>query len=99
VVSHALWRLDRATTVAWKAVHLAEVADDQWQLVKQVIGIGRGWEAADRLICTLDLRDRSSPPTGPPEGPRHTLECSAAMETPTPSVVPGSGGVRRSGAA
>jgi hypothetical protein len=48
VVSHALRRLDRATTAARKAVNLAEVADDQWQLVKQVIGIGRGWQAADR---------------------------------------------------
>lgn len=56
MVSQARWRLDRATRVAWKAVHLAEGADDQWQLVNQVIGIGRGWEAADRVGLHLDLR-------------------------------------------
>ena len=34
VVTKALRQLDRATTVAWKAVNLAEVTDDEWRLVK-----------------------------------------------------------------
>jgi hypothetical protein len=40
--------------VARKAVSLAEVTDNEWQLVKQTIGIGPGWEAAYRLVSTLD---------------------------------------------
>jgi hypothetical protein len=28
--------------------------DDEWQLVKHAIGIGSGWEAAYRLVSTLD---------------------------------------------
>jgi hypothetical protein len=55
VVTEALRQLDRATTVAWKAVNLAEVTDDEWQLVKRAIGIDRGWDAAYRLVSTLDL--------------------------------------------
>ena len=54
-VTEALRQLDRATTVAWKAVNLVEVTDDEWQLVKRAIGIDRGWEAAYRLVSTLDL--------------------------------------------
>jgi hypothetical protein len=53
-ITQALRRLDRATTVAQKAVSLAEVTDKEWQLVKQTIGIGPGWEAAYRLVSTLD---------------------------------------------
>lgn len=63
VVAEALRRLDRATTVAWKAVNLVEVTDDEWQLVKRAIGIDRGWEAAYQLVSTLDLPGRDSPPT------------------------------------
>jgi hypothetical protein len=37
--------------------------DDEWQLVKHAIGIGRGWEAAYRLVSTLDLPGRTTPPT------------------------------------
>jgi len=58
-VTEALRQLDRATTVAWKAVSLAEVTDEEWQLVKRAIGIDRGWDAAYRLVSTLD-------PPGPP---------------------------------
>ena len=54
-VSEALRQLDRATTVAWKAVNLVEVTDEEWQLVKRAIGIDRGWDAAYRLVSTLDL--------------------------------------------
>jgi hypothetical protein len=63
VVTEALQQLDRATTVAWKAVNLAEVTDDEWQLVKHAIGIDRGWEAAYRLVSTLDLPGQDIPPT------------------------------------
>jgi hypothetical protein len=54
-VTEALRQLDRATTVAWKAVNLVEVTDEEWQLVKRAVGIDRGWEAAYRLVSTLDL--------------------------------------------
>jgi len=66
-VTEALRQLDRATTVAWKAVSLAEVTDQEWQLVKRTIGIDRGWEAAYRLVSSLDL---PGPPADiPPNGP------------------------------
>lgn len=54
-VTEALRQLDRATTVAWKAVNLVEVTDEEWQLVKRAIGIDRGWEVAYRLVSSLDL--------------------------------------------
>jgi hypothetical protein len=60
-VTEALRQLDRATTAAWKAVNLAEVTDDEWQLVKHAIGIGRGWDAAYRLVSTLDLPGQDIP--------------------------------------
>jgi hypothetical protein len=63
VVTEALRQLDRATTVAWKAVNLVEVTDDEWRLVKRAIGIDHGWEAAYRLVSTLDLPGQDSPPT------------------------------------
>ena len=66
-VTEALRQLDRATTVAWKAVNLVKVTDDEWQLVKRTIGIDRGWDAAYRLVSALDL---PGPPAGiPPDGP------------------------------
>ena len=66
-VTEALRQLDRATTVAWRAVNLVEVTDDEWQLVKRAIGIDRGWDAAYRLVSTLDL---PGPPADiPPDGP------------------------------
>jgi hypothetical protein len=65
-VTEALRQLDRATTVAWKAVSLVEVTDEEWQLVKRAIGIDRGWEAAYRLVSALDL---PGPPADmPPDG-------------------------------
>jgi hypothetical protein len=67
-VTEALRQLDRATTVAWKAVNLVEVTDEEWQLVKRAIGIDRGWEAAYRLVSSLDL---PGPPANniTPDGP------------------------------
>jgi hypothetical protein len=61
VVTKALRQLDRATTVAWKAVNLAEVTDDEWRLVKHAIGIDRGWDAAYRLVASLDLPGQDIP--------------------------------------
>jgi hypothetical protein len=54
--------------VAWKAVNLVEVTDEEWQLVKRAIGIDRGWHAAYRLVSSLDL---PRPPANniPPDGP------------------------------
>ena len=67
-VTEALRQLDRATTVAWKAVSLAEVTDEEWQLVKRAIGIDRGWDAVYRLVSSLDL---PGPPANniAPDGP------------------------------
>jgi hypothetical protein len=67
-VTEALRQLDRATTVAWKAVSLVEVTDEEWQLVKRAIGIDRGWDAAYRLVSSLDL---PGPPANNivPDGP------------------------------
>jgi hypothetical protein len=66
-VTEALRQLDRATTLAWKAVNLVEVTDEEWQLVKRAIGIDRGWDAAYRLVSTLD---QPGPPADiPPDGP------------------------------
>jgi hypothetical protein len=53
--------------VAWKAVNLVQVTDEEWQLVKRAIGIDRGWEAAYRLVSALDLPGPRAniPPDGP----------------------------------
>jgi len=48
-------------------VNLVEVTDEEWQLVKRAIGIDRGWDAAYRLVSTLDLP--GPPATIPPDGP------------------------------
>ena len=42
-------------------MNLAEVTDDEWQLVKHAIGIDDGWEAAYRLVSTLDLPGQDIP--------------------------------------
>jgi hypothetical protein len=62
-VTQALRQLDRVTTVAWKAVNLAEVTDDEGQLVNHAIAIDRGWDAAYRLVSSLDLPGQDIPPT------------------------------------
>jgi Mn-dependent DtxR family transcriptional regulator len=66
-VTEALRQLDRATMVAWKAVNMVDVTDEEWQLVKRAIGIERGWDAAYRLVSTLDLP--GMPANGTPAGP------------------------------
>ena len=54
-ITQALRQLDRATTMAWKAVNMAEVTDKEWELIKREIGIERGWDAAYQLVSTFDL--------------------------------------------
>jgi hypothetical protein len=54
VVTAALQQLDQANTAAWNAVRSAEPTDDEWRLVQHATGISRGWEAAYRLVSTLD---------------------------------------------
>jgi hypothetical protein len=54
-ITQALRQLDRATTMAWKAMSMLGVTDDEWELVKREVGIERGWEAAYQLVSTLDL--------------------------------------------
>jgi hypothetical protein len=41
--------------MAWKAVNILGVTDDEWEHVKREIGIERGWEAAYQLVSTFDL--------------------------------------------
>ena len=54
-ITEALRQLDRATTMAWKAVNMLGVTDEEWELVKREIGIERGWDAAYQLVSSLDL--------------------------------------------
>jgi hypothetical protein len=54
-ITDALRQLDRATTMAWKAVNMLGVTDEEWELVKREIGIERGWDAAYQLVSTFDL--------------------------------------------
>jgi hypothetical protein len=54
VVTEALRQLDRADSAAWNAVRSAGPTEDEWRLVQQATGISRGWEAAYRLVSTLD---------------------------------------------
>ena len=54
-ITEALRRLDRATTMAWKAVDMVGVTDEEWVLVKRELGIERGWDAAYQLVSTFDL--------------------------------------------
>jgi hypothetical protein len=54
-ITEALRQLDRATTMAWKAMDMLGVTDEEWGLVKREIGIERGWDAAYELVSTFDL--------------------------------------------
>ena len=54
-ITEALRQLDRATTMAWKAMDMLGVTDEEWGLVKREIGIQRGWDAAYELVSTFDL--------------------------------------------
>jgi hypothetical protein len=61
VVTEALRQLDQANTAAWNTVHSAEPTDDEWRLVQRATGISRGWEAAYRLVSTLDPPGQGRP--------------------------------------
>jgi hypothetical protein len=54
-ITEALRQLDQATTMAWKALNMLGVTDDEWELVKREIGIEHGWDAAYQLVSTFDL--------------------------------------------
>jgi hypothetical protein len=54
LVTQALRQLDQATTAAWNAVSPLEPTEHEWRLVQRATGIHRGWEAAYRLVSTLD---------------------------------------------
>jgi hypothetical protein len=54
-ITEALRQLDQATTMAWKAVNMLGVTDEEWELVKRELGIERGWDAAYQLVSTFDL--------------------------------------------
>jgi hypothetical protein len=69
VITEALRQLDQATTLAWKAVSLVEATDDEWRFVKHAIGIDRGWNAAYRLVSSLDLPGQEPPADVTPNGP------------------------------
>ena len=69
LVTEALRQLDRATTLAWKAVNLVQATDDEWRFVKHAIGIDRGWDAAYQLVSTLDLPGQEPPTDITPDGP------------------------------
>jgi hypothetical protein len=53
-VTEALRQLDQATTAAWQALDPVEPTEDEVRLVERATGIDRGWEAAYRLVSTLD---------------------------------------------
>jgi hypothetical protein len=50
-------------------VSLVEATDDEWRFVKHAIGIDRGWNAAHRLVSSLDLPGQEPPADVPPNGP------------------------------
>lgn len=60
-VSEALRHLDQATTEARKALDPVQPTQDECRLVERATGIDRGWDAAYRLVSTLDPpgQDRS----------------------------------------
>jgi hypothetical protein len=69
-------------------VSLAKVTDE-WQLGNQAIGIDRGWEAADRLVSTLELPGQQLPASLTPCTPHAGAGVLGAMETQPPLVAPG----------
>ena len=62
-VSEALRQLDQAMAAARKALDPVQPTQDEWRLVERSTGIDRGWEAAYRLVSTLD-----APGQGPTPG-------------------------------
>jgi hypothetical protein len=50
----ALRQLDHATTAARQALSPVGPTEDEWRLVERTTGIDRGWDAAYRLVSTLE---------------------------------------------
>jgi hypothetical protein len=67
-ITEALRQLDRATTMAWKALHMLGVTDNEWELVKRELGIERGWDAAYQLVSTFDLPNMQPSAAVTPDG-------------------------------
>ena len=53
-ITQALRQLDQATTATREALDPVQPTQDEWRLVERTTGIDRGWEAAYRLVSTLD---------------------------------------------
>ena len=67
-ITQALRQLDLATTMAWKAVNMLGVTDDEWEFIKREVGIERGWDAAYRLVSGFDLPSMPPPADVSPDG-------------------------------
>jgi hypothetical protein len=61
-VTDALRQLDQATTAARQALSPVEPTEDEWRLVERATGIDRGWNAAHRLVSTLEPPGQDRPP-------------------------------------
>ena len=61
LITEALRQLDQANTAAWNAVRAAGPTEDEWRLVQRKTDISRGWEAAYRLVSTLDPPGQGRP--------------------------------------
>ena len=68
-ITEALRQLDRATTIAWKAVNMLGVTDEEWEQVKRELGIQRGWDAAYQLVSSFDLPSMQPSADVTAEGP------------------------------
>jgi hypothetical protein len=45
-----------------QALQPLELTEDEWRLVEHATGIDRGWDAAHRLVSTLDPPGQGRPP-------------------------------------
>lgn len=61
-VTEALRQLDQATTAAWQALGPVEPTEDELRLVERATGIDRGWQAAYRLVSTLEPPEQGRSP-------------------------------------
>ena len=68
-VAEALRQLDQATTAVRQALSPVGPTEVEWRLVDHATGIDRGWDAAYRLVSTLDLPGQEPPANVTPEGP------------------------------
>ena len=78
-------------------MNLAEVTDDEWQLIKHAIGIDHGWESAYRLVSTLDLPGQDIPANRRLKALGALWRARRATEMRMPLVACSIQGVRRFG--